>query len=261
MPHTPSTNFIPLTLQERSYLICLTIAPVFFTAAIYLCLTRIIVIFSPSASRLAPRTVACTFMTLDFLALVLQAIGGGITDTASTPSTRQAGINTMIAGLILQCLSIAAFMAFCGDFFLRIHRHKLLDPDPVKVSLRQRSLFKAFLVSLALATIAILIRSLYRAAELWEGFDGELWHHEVEFMVLDGAMISLAVLCVTLLQPGVAFRGQWKAGDWTFKTRQAPGGVVGVVHGSREGSSGDTSTAEGVEEKGKWKRFVPGKKV
>jgi hypothetical protein len=61
-----------------SYLICLTIAPVFISAAIYLCLTRIIGLYGSHLARFKPRTIAIAFMSSDFLSLVLQAIGGAM---------------------------------------------------------------------------------------------------------------------------------------------------------------------------------------
>jgi RTA1 like protein len=62
---------------------------------------------------------------------------------------------------------------------------------------------------LLVATITILIRSSFRVAELTGGFHGKLWHSEIDFMVLDGAMIAIASLLMTLFHPGLAFHGRW----------------------------------------------------
>lgn len=72
------------------YLINLTIAPVFFSAAIYLCLGRIVVIFGEEISRVKPRWYTWIFLTCDFLSLVVQAVGGGI--AASVPLTNQKAV-------------------------------------------------------------------------------------------------------------------------------------------------------------------------
>jgi hypothetical protein len=55
--------------SERSsrYLICLTIAPAFLTAAIYLCLGRIVVAYGQNISRMAPRLYTIIFVTCDFV--------------------------------------------------------------------------------------------------------------------------------------------------------------------------------------------------
>ncbi|KJX93431.1 hypothetical protein TI39_contig4318g00003 [Zymoseptoria brevis] len=51
------------------YLIALTIAPVFITAAIYICLTRIIIMYGEHLSSFRPRTIAIAFMSSDFMSL------------------------------------------------------------------------------------------------------------------------------------------------------------------------------------------------
>ncbi|KAK3725032.1 phospholipid-translocating ATPase rsb1 [Vermiconidia calcicola] len=202
------------------YLIGLTIAPVFLTAAIYLCITRIIVIYGEHLSRLKPRTIAIAFMTSDFLSLVLQAIGGAIADMAETNKDAQTGINIMIAGLFLQALSLVAFIFVFADFSWTCHKG-VLDMDPEKQRIRQSTLFKVFRAGVLLATIMILIRSIFRVAELWEGFEGKLWNNETDFLVLDGAMIAIAVICLTAIHPGAAFGGLWQAANWNFKGKKS----------------------------------------
>ncbi|KAI4196609.1 MAG: hypothetical protein LQ346_003186, partial [Caloplaca aetnensis] len=98
------------------YLVVLTIAPCFITAAIYLSLSRIIVIYGESLARFKPRTYTIIFICCDVFSLVLQAIGGALADTADTHSLQQTGINIMIAGLSFQVVSLSVFMALCADF-------------------------------------------------------------------------------------------------------------------------------------------------
>ncbi|KAK5104638.1 phospholipid-translocating ATPase rsb1 [Lithohypha guttulata] len=69
--------------------------------------------------------------------------------------------------------------------------------------------FRAFIAALTFAVLFILIRSAYRLAELQEGFDGKLANEEVTFMILEGPMIILACLLLTLCHPGLVFRGMW----------------------------------------------------
>ena len=130
----------------------------------------------------------------------------------------------MIAGLLLQAISLGAFVLFFADFSWRCHKGKV-DMDSDKHHIRQSTFFKLFRVSLFLAAIFILIRSIFRVAELWGGFDGSLWNDETDFLVLDGAMMAAAVLCLTAFHPGPAFRDQWAAADWTFRKQKY--GAVG----------------------------------
>lgn len=52
------------------------------------------------------------------------------------------------------------------------------------------------------STILILVRSVYRLAELQQGFDGKLANNELEFMILEGPMIFIAVALLTIWHPG-----------------------------------------------------------
>ena len=80
--------------------------------------------------------------------------------------------------------------------------------------LLQSVLFQSFLWGLVVATIAILIRSTFRVAELSGGFKGSLANNQPTFMILEGAMVTLACLCLTICHPGLAFRGLWKEADY-----------------------------------------------
>jgi hypothetical protein len=112
-------------LIETSQIICLTIAPVFFTAGIYLTLSRVIMHYGPHNSRLTPKTYTITFICSDFIALVLQSAGGGIADQGSlSPSARNGGVHLMVAGLSFQVLSILIFIGLCAEFFWRVKKDR-----------------------------------------------------------------------------------------------------------------------------------------
>lgn len=67
------------------------------------------------------------------------------------------------------------------------------------------------------STLFIFIRSCYRVAELKQGFNGRLANQEVSFMILEGLMILLALIPLTVLHPGMAFQGSWNQAN--FKIR------------------------------------------
>lgn len=66
------------------YLIFLTIAPAFISAGIYICLSRIIMLYAPDLSRFRPRTYTIAFCSSDLTSLILQGAGGAIASTAIT---------------------------------------------------------------------------------------------------------------------------------------------------------------------------------
>jgi hypothetical protein len=65
------------------YLVYLTIAPAFLSASVYLCLSRIVIIYGENVSRFRPRTYTLFFTCCDFFSLLLQAIGGAIASIAT----------------------------------------------------------------------------------------------------------------------------------------------------------------------------------
>ncbi|KAJ5628486.1 RTA1-domain-containing protein [Penicillium lividum] len=202
------------------YLICLTIGPAFFSASIYICLGRIVNIYGETISLLQPRTYTIVFVLCDLVSLILQAAGGAITSIADSDQQNlaQTGVNIMIAGLATQVASLVLFMALCLQYAWSVHKNpEALNEEPDMCELRNGLRWKAFLAGLALATVAIFIRSVFRVAELKGGFHSSLANNQVLFMVLEGAMIVIAILCLTILHPGVCFEGQWNQTKWKFR--------------------------------------------
>ncbi|KAL4974922.1 RTA1 like protein-domain-containing protein [Aspergillus desertorum] len=201
------------------YLVSLTISPAFFTAAIYLTLSRIVVAYGEKISYFKPRTYTVTFITFDVIALILQAAGGAMASTAE-PGDKEAtdlGVNVMIAGLAWQVVSIGIFTAMGTYFYLRVRKATSTDLNPDFAALRSSRFFKASLWGFGLATLVIFVRSVYRCAELREGFQGELANDEVTFMILEAAMIAIAVIALTVFHPGVVWKGQWNEAVWSTR--------------------------------------------
>lgn len=195
------------------YLIPLTLGPAFFTAAIYLCLGRIINIVGPGHSRISPKMYTYIFVAFDLLALILQGAGGGIAATAKDRQGSKNGANIMVAGLAWQVVSMSIFMALWGDFILRARkssRHGFSKSLTMHQDLRKSRNFLLFRWALVIATVLIFIRSVYRVAELQEGFTSDLANDEVAFMILEGPMIVLAVLAMTLWHPGRVMGDFWR---------------------------------------------------
>jgi len=194
-------------------IVCLTIAPAFMAGGIYLCLRRIVYAFGPENSRIAPESYTRIFIPCDLLSLLLQAAGGGIASTAShqnkSPDT---GDNIMVAGLAFQVLTLLIFMVLCVDFAHRTwSRYKSLgsaaafDQNPAFIQLRQGWRFRGFLCGLTLATICIFWRSVYRVAELGEGWTGNLIRHQWLFVGFEGVMVIVACLALNIFNPAYTF--------------------------------------------------------
>jgi hypothetical protein len=196
----------------------LTVAPALLTAAIYLCLARIVTVYGAHLSYFKPRTYTLVFCGCDIISLVLQALGGALASMADDQKGSDLGKNIMLAGLGFQVFSLILFGICCGEFALRVWKHRG-NWNPGYLDLVHSRLFKSFLVGLLLACITIFARSIYRCVELSGGFNGELFvSDEALFMVLEGVMIIVACSCLTFLHPAVCFQGAWHEANFVFRT-------------------------------------------
>ncbi|KAF4121121.1 RTA1 like protein [Geosmithia morbida] len=183
-------------------IICLTIAPVFFTASIYVTLSKTIIYLAPEASRFRPELFYWVFIPADVICLILQAAGG----TLSTQTLGgQTGVDISMAGLVLQLVVILLFIVAFVDYIVRYWRSGgRAGTAAAAVTWR----LAAFFAGLSAAIVLILARCCYRVAELNQGYFGELMHEEVSFVVLEGCVIVLAVAALFWGHPGLAFGGR-----------------------------------------------------
>ena len=124
------------------YIYVITLGPTFISAAIYLCLSRIVVGYNEGISTFKPRTYSICFMIGDFLALSLQGAGGGM---LQVEETRDIGLRVLIAGLGFQVLSLTVFALACAEFAWHVRRHQ--GPlNPTFDALRRPRKWTGFLI-------------------------------------------------------------------------------------------------------------------
>jgi hypothetical protein len=116
------------------------------------------------------------------------------------------GDNTMLAGLAFQVVTLLVFMLLAADFAIRtIRRPAALDHDPALVRLRASWSFRLFLAALALSTICIFIRSVFRVAELSQGWTGPIMKRQDLFIGFEGVMIVIAAVILNIFHPNLCF--------------------------------------------------------
>lgn len=194
----------PFLLQVCS----LTIGPAFLAAGIYLCLRCVVRVFGTDNSRIAPEWYARVFIPCDLVSLVLQAAGGGLAAVANQRwESTETGDKVMIAGLAFQVFTMFVFMLVAGDFAIRTwrrRRRRLADGDAAVLShLRSSWKFRFFLGALAVSTVCIFWRSVFRVAELSGGWTGPLMERQDLFIGFEGVMIAVAVLGLNFFHPGL----------------------------------------------------------
>jgi len=258
-------------LTCTSYFIPLGLGPACLCASIYITLGRIVVVYSPSPSSTSssttstsaspistpthrislfrPRTYALLFCTLDIIALSIQGVGGGLTATAATASSRNASTHILLAGLVIQAVSLCLFLVCAADVLRRVRAAGPDAPrnaDSALVSLRASSRWPAFLVAVGAAAVLIFIRTVYRVVELSGGFAGSLAQAEVPFMVLEGPMVAVAVLLLTIYHPGRVYRGgAWEASGFAVVRREKRVRGDGAGAGGENVSGGDEDVEAG----------------
>ncbi|KAL6711495.1 hypothetical protein ACN47E_004429 [Coniothyrium glycines] len=194
---------------------CLVLGPSFVAAAIYLTLKHFVLYCGPEHSLIKARLYPWIFIGFDFGSIVLQAIGGGMAAAGGTHNAAliNAGNNLIVAGIALQVVT----MSVCGGLVLvyvfryRKARKNLasdeksayaLDKEQGDINLGKIRLF-AWMIVLAFTTV--LIRCIYRLPEMAGGWGNALMRNETEFLILDGMMIAIACIVLTVFHPAYWF--------------------------------------------------------
>lgn len=112
-------------------------------------------------------------------------------------------------------------------------------PPQTMKKVEERSWHYPLPSALAIATLTIYIRSCFRVAELQGGFDGSLANDEITFMILEGAMVSIASIALTVLHPGFVV-----GTNWNMKKARAV-----LVHGRAEKIGSDHELGAVVDRK------------
>ncbi|KEQ92110.1 hypothetical protein AUEXF2481DRAFT_8073 [Aureobasidium subglaciale EXF-2481] len=186
-------------------IVCITIAPVFMTAAIYVTLYRSIMKLSPSSAAFKPAFYYQIFVPCDIVALVLQSVGGAMSSQSSGSS--QAGVNIGLAGLSFQVLTLLIFIALGCQYTLRYRADAKLGRASMS-SLDGR--FKWVFGMVSFATLLIFIRCVYRIYELSNGYHGAALHDEGLFIGLESIMIILATFILNMGHPGMVFSPKYQ---------------------------------------------------
>jgi len=187
-------------------IVLLTLAPAFLSAGIYFTLKHLVITFGASFSRLRPNWYTWIFISCDIFSILLQGAGGGIASAAddNQKSLLDAGNNLMIAGLAFQVFTLLLFGVLATEYFIRVWKHKN-ELNPATFELRQTKRFRLFLGALALAYVSILIRCVYRVAEMAGGWGNSIMQDEAMFTGLDSFMVAIAMIALNFFHPGLCF--------------------------------------------------------
>jgi len=195
---------------------CLVLGPSFVAAAIYLTLKHFVLYCGPQYSLIKPRLYPWVFVGCDFGSMVLQGIGGGLAAAGGTKNQKliDGGNKMIVAGIAFQ----VATMSVCGLLVLiyvvrykkgSSTRHTVDEKSAYHMDKEQGAMplwkVKVFAIVVAVAFVTVLIRCIYRLPEMAGGWGNALMRNEQEFLLLDGMMLAIACVALTVFHPAYFF--------------------------------------------------------
>lgn len=186
-------------------------APVFISASIYVCLSRLIEwsrIVDPQLKGkiqwLKPRGVLWGFIVCDVVATITQIAGAALIGSAESnrrdPTTAN---NILLAGLAVQTFTFLVFIVLLTVFTVSLSRSEVFGP--------RLGGKRPFFLALFAASGWVWLRTIFRLAETSEGVLGYLSTHEVYFGVFEFMPMVLAVWIL----------GVWHPGRWVGKRERS----------------------------------------
>ncbi|KAL0943391.1 uncharacterized protein CTRU02_201277 [Colletotrichum truncatum] len=220
-------------------LLFLILAPTLVAAAISVTFKHLVLHYGPEWSVLRPRLYPWVFVGTDFISIVIQAVGAAVAAFATSGAEENQSLSDVSSALLVTGVVFqVANMVICGGLMLiYVWRYRkghsrrtgpgnegnsgfrVIPPGTKSDRPDEEKKLKIFIISITIAYIAIVIRCIYRVPEMAEGWGSDLMQDEITFLVLDGAMILVAVLLLTIFHPAVYFPSLGKKNDKVLERR------------------------------------------
>ncbi|OKL57332.1 hypothetical protein UA08_07453 [Talaromyces atroroseus] len=184
----------------------LTIAPAFWSAAIYLTLKHQVYLFGRKYSTLKAEWYPYIFVTCDLLSLILQGTGGGLAATATTPHDASIGSDVMLAGIVWQVITLTVFGLLWAQYLWSVKKAPAHQLSVEAENVWMRKNFWIFCSGILVAFVATYARCVYRIAEMAGGWQNSIMQDETTFIIFESAMCAVAVLTLCITHPGHFFK-------------------------------------------------------
>jgi magnesium-transporting ATPase (P-type) len=122
--------------------------------------------------------------------------GGGIM-ASGTLSAITTGEHITIGGLAVQLVFFSVFIVASSIFHYRIRN----SPTEKSLSRSRSTTWELVMTGLYVASILILIRSIFRLIEYAQGNDGYLISHEVFMYVFDSTLMFFTMVAMSIFHP------------------------------------------------------------
>lgn len=143
-----------------------------------------------SYSMVSLKYLAKIFVTGDIVSLFVQTCGGGL---QVVDSLRAAGRALVITGVIVQLVFFTVFCYVFVWFGLKIWRNPTKVAKTLELAFPRIGNWKHGIMVLSFSCIFLMVRSIYRCAEMIEGTNGLLQSSEVYLWCLDTVMVQTSI--------------------------------------------------------------------
>ncbi|KAM0323273.1 hypothetical protein ACHAQA_008864 [Verticillium albo-atrum] len=201
---TPDWTLTPYILQA----LLLLVAPALFAATIYMELGRIVTLIDGEGHALIPRKwMTKIFVIGDILSFILQGGGGGY-QAAGSLEALETGAKVIIVGLFVQLIFFGIFLVVAVNFHLKVRRAPT-GRSCIGIP------WQKHLKVLYTAGLLIMVRSIFRAVEYLQGFDGYLLSHEVYLYIFDALLMAIVMVLLNLRHPAELFSKQSRVASFS----------------------------------------------
>lgn len=181
------------------------LAPLWVNAYVYMTAGRLIWTYHPDKKVWIFKAISLGkyFVWLDVFSFLVQAVGGIMLSPGGSESTMKTGKNIYMTGVGVQQLFILLFFALIVRFQVEVQRFGVSDLS----GLGKRWLWVTYALYAALTLISM--RIIFRLVEFsaGTGVDNPLPYHEKYALALDAFPMTLAILILAVVHPGLALKG------------------------------------------------------
>ena len=185
---------------------CITVAPVFIAASIYVYLLRYATWASEEglrtgwAGKIGRRTILWIFITADAVCTLLQVTGAALIGAKTSKHKNPSHANSiLVGGLAAQTFAFSIFLA------LLISPVASMSRSRERMDRRTRLITQKCTFVLCAAGGLIMLKTIFRLCESAQGVFGYLSSHEVLFGTLEFAPVVVAVALLNLWTPATLY--------------------------------------------------------
>ncbi|KAF7545224.1 hypothetical protein G7Z17_g9341 [Cylindrodendrum hubeiense] len=190
---------MPYVLQS----LFLLLGPTLLAASIYMMLGRLIRLLDGGEYSLIRVTwLTKVFVLGDVISFFAQSGGGGMLASAKSESSLKMGENIIVGGLGIQIVFFGFFMIVTMIFHYRINK------NPTTASLTITTPWKKFIMVMYVASVFIMIRSVFRIAEYIGGSTGTLQSTESYIYIFDAALMFIVTALFNIFHPSRVMTNQ-----------------------------------------------------